>query len=52
VGAALLHGKPAASHAAALRRMGLERPRGAAERLQQRLVVLGLDATAAPSPGA
>jgi hypothetical protein len=28
--------------------MGLERPRGAAERLQQRLVVLGLDATAAP----
>jgi len=48
VGAALLHGKPAASHAAALRRMGLERPRGAAERLQQRLVVLGLDATAAP----
>jgi hypothetical protein len=26
--------------------MGLERPRGAAERLQQRLVVLGLDATA------
>ena len=50
--AALLHGKPAASHAAALRRMGLERPRGAAERLQQRLVVLGLDASAAPLPGA
>jgi hypothetical protein len=32
--------------------MGLERPRGAAEHLQQRLVVLGLDASAAPLPGA
>jgi len=32
-------------HAAALRRMGLEDPRGFSERLQQRLVRLGLDAT-------
>jgi acyl-CoA hydrolase len=46
--AALAHGRPATAHAAALRRMGLERPRGAAERLQQRIVALALDATAAP----
>jgi hypothetical protein len=31
-------------HAAALQRMALQHPRGLAERLQQRLVVLGLDA--------
>jgi acyl-CoA hydrolase len=44
--AALAHGQPRERHAAALRRMGLEQPRGTAARLQQRLVVLGLDATA------
>jgi len=43
--AALARGRPAGRHAAALARMGLERPRGLAELLQQRLVVLGLDAT-------
>jgi hypothetical protein len=43
--AALVHGAPRERHAAALRRMGLEQPRGAAAHLQQRLVVLGLDAT-------
>ncbi len=44
--AALVRGRPSGRHAAALRRMGLERPRVAGERLEQRLVVLGLDATA------
>jgi hypothetical protein len=43
--AALLRGNPAPRHAAALERMGLARPAGLAERLEQRLVVLGLDAT-------
>jgi acyl-CoA hydrolase len=43
--AALARGRPSGRHAAALRRMGLERPGRAGERLQQRLVVLGLDAT-------
>jgi acyl-CoA hydrolase len=42
---ALARGRPADRHLAALRRMGLEQPRGLAERLQQRLVVLGLEAT-------
>jgi acyl-CoA hydrolase len=42
---ALLRGRPRDAHAVALARMGLERPRGASERLQQRLVVLGLEAT-------
>jgi acyl-CoA hydrolase len=42
---ALVHGRPAERHGAALKRMGLERPRGLSERLQQRLVALGLDAT-------
>ncbi|HSY05434.1 MAG TPA: acetyl-CoA hydrolase/transferase C-terminal domain-containing protein [Steroidobacteraceae bacterium] len=42
--AAVARGRPRAAHAAALRRMGLERPRGLAGRLQQRLVVMGLDA--------
>jgi acyl-CoA hydrolase len=44
--AALTQGGPKERHTAALRRMGLEQPRGAAARLQQRLVVRGLDATA------
>jgi acyl-CoA hydrolase len=43
--AALLRGSPAPRHAAALERMGLARPASLAERLEQRLVVLGLDAT-------
>jgi acyl-CoA hydrolase len=47
VAAALWHGAPAARHAAALKRMGLEEPRGARARLQQRLLVLALDATRA-----
>ena len=38
-------GSPAGEHVAALRRMGLERPRGAAEWLQQRLVAMALKAT-------
>jgi acyl-CoA hydrolase len=44
--AALFAGRPAARHAAALERMGLGRPATLGERLEQRLVVLGLDATA------
>ncbi len=44
--AAVLRGHPAPRHAAALARMGLGRPASFAERLEQRLVVLGLDATA------
>jgi hypothetical protein len=44
--AALLQGRPGEQHTAALRRMGLEQPCGAAARLQRRLVVLGLDASA------
>jgi len=43
--AALVHRLPAKRHAAALRRMALERPRGVAERLQRRLVAFGLDGT-------
>jgi acyl-CoA hydrolase len=43
--AALARGRPAAQHRAALARLGLAQPRGPAERLQQRLVVLALDAT-------
>jgi len=42
---ALARGRPAPRHRAPLARMGLAQPRGPAERLQQRLVVLGLDAT-------
>jgi len=49
VAAALLSGRPAARHAAALKRMGLEAPRSLSERLEQRLVVLGLEAGAASS---
>jgi hypothetical protein len=42
---ALAHGRPAARHRAALTRMGLAQPRGAAERLLERLVVFALDET-------
>jgi len=45
VAAAATRGKPAPRHAAALKRMGLDQPRSMGERLEQRLVVLGLDAT-------
>jgi len=45
--AALVRGGPGARHGAALTRMGLAQPRRLAERLQQRLVVLALDATRA-----
>jgi acyl-CoA hydrolase len=44
---ALARGAPGAVHTAALQRMGLAQPRGFNERMQQRLVALGLDATAA-----
>jgi len=43
--AALLSGRPAARHATALQRMGLEAPRTIGERLERRLVALGLEAT-------
>lgn len=43
--AAVVSGSPAPRHAAALKRMGLEQPRSFGERLDRRLVVLGLDAT-------
>jgi acyl-CoA hydrolase len=49
--AAVLHGNPAPVHASALRRMGLERPQGLSERLQQRLVTLALGATASAPHG-
>jgi acyl-CoA hydrolase len=42
---AVAGGRPAAAHAPALRRMGLEHPRGSSEWLQQRLVGLALKAT-------
>jgi acyl-CoA hydrolase len=45
VAAALLRGRPKARHAAALKRMGLERPRSPGDYLQQRLVVLALNAS-------
>jgi acyl-CoA hydrolase len=44
--AALLRGRAGPAHAAALKRMGLDQPGSFSERLEQRLVVLGLDATA------
>jgi|HubBroStandDraft_6_1064221.scaffolds.fasta_scaffold03214_3 acyl-CoA hydrolase len=50
--AALIGGRPAARHAAPLARMGLERPATLGERLEQRLVVLALDATARAGAGA
>ena len=43
--AALAHGASRDEHVAALARMGLAQPRGIAERLERRLVVLALDAT-------
>jgi acyl-CoA hydrolase len=48
--AAALRGSPAPRHAAALKRMGLDRPANARERLEQRLVVLGLEATRVAEP--
>src|SRR6266853_3823914 len=44
--AASLAAAPASRHTSALRRMGLDRPRGVSERLQRRLIVLGLNASA------
>ena len=44
--AASLGAAPASRHASALRRMGLDQPHGLSERLQRRLIVLGLDASA------
>jgi acyl-CoA hydrolase len=41
---ALFQGRPQPAHAAALKRMALDRPRSLSERLEQRLVVLGLEA--------
>ena len=46
VAVALARGRPAPQHAAALERMGLAAPRGAGERLKQRLVALALEASA------
>jgi hypothetical protein len=48
VAAAVFARTPARRHAAALRRMRLERPRGFGAWLEQRLVVFALDATAQP----
>jgi len=45
VAAALARGRPGGRHRAALTRMRLAQPRGITERLEQRLVVLALDAT-------
>ncbi len=47
--AALWHGGAAGRHAGALRRMDLEKPRGLNERLQRRLLVWALQATAGGS---
>lgn len=44
--AASLAATPASRHTSALKRMGLEQPRGLSERLQRRLVVLALNASA------
>ena len=44
--AAIASGRPAPRHQAALKRMRLDQPKSLNERLEQRLVVLGLDATA------
>ena len=44
--AASLAASPASRHASALKRMGLDQPRGLSERLQQRLVVFALNASA------
>jgi acyl-CoA hydrolase len=45
--AAVFGGRPAARHAAALKRMGLDQPASFGERLEQRLVVFALEATRA-----
>jgi acyl-CoA hydrolase len=45
--AASLAATPASQHTSALRRMGLDQPRRLSERLQQRLVVFALNASAA-----
>ena len=45
--AASLAATPARRHASALKRMGLDQPRGLSERLQQRLVVFALNASSA-----
>jgi acyl-CoA hydrolase len=50
--AAVIRGNPAPRHAAALKRMALDQPRSLRERLEQQLVVLGLDATAEAEPEA
>jgi acyl-CoA hydrolase len=47
---ALARGRPRQRHRTALTRMGLAQPRGLAERLQRRLVVLGLEETAGSPP--
>ncbi len=44
--AAILKGGAKAAHGAALKRMGLDQPRGWRERFEQRLVVLALEASA------
>ncbi len=44
--AALARGRPAPRHGAALKRMGLEQPRSADERLKQRLLAYALDESA------
>jgi Acetyl-CoA hydrolase/transferase C-terminal domain len=49
---AVARGRPAPRHWAALTRMGLAQPRGAAERLQQRLLTWALDATRVRERGA
>jgi acyl-CoA hydrolase len=45
--AASLAATPASRHTSALKRMGLDQPRGLSERLQRRLVVFALNASAA-----
>jgi acyl-CoA hydrolase len=48
--AAVVRGGARAQHTGALKRMRLERPRGLTERVQQRLLVLALEATAPGAP--
>jgi acyl-CoA hydrolase len=47
---ATVRASPGPRHAAALKRMALDQPRNLRERLEQQLVVLGLDATADAAP--
>jgi acyl-CoA hydrolase len=49
-GSAIFRGRDARRHAAALKRMGLLRPRGVREHLEQRLLRWALEETAAPAP--